>query len=449
MSRQITTPEIKRREYDELFRQICCGEFVLLVGSDVMLNPTTMGGISDSKEYIFKRVSATNNIRGFENYDDFVNNYVRGRQLVKKFLPTLEPDAGDISPALLRLLRTKCFRLVMTTATDPYIEKAMEIVWQGNYRVLDRHSSDKLDIERIACNADEYYDMPPTLYYVFGSGSVSAKNCAITEIDHMEDLAEWIKNPPKNLKGYLGGKNLLSIGGNTEDWLFRYLWYVLRGKGDQSNVAMSISEETPLYNFLIGQNVNIHNDIDGFLSGLCDSISRPDPSRRRDLNRFAGGVFISYPREDETLARYIWYRLNEQGYNVWLDYPPGTAELESRYVTNYLAGLMPGDDYDSRIRNAIRQCKVFIPLLTPRVLSVLSNHDELNRRYFVNVEWAEACKNGNCNIIPIVADIDGTDFSSFVNAGVPTQFHEKTQVYFTRSQPYDMLFSAISKILNS
>jgi len=62
----------------------------------------------------------------------------------------------------------------------------------------------------------------------------------------------------------------------------------------------------------------------------------------------AGAIFISYAREDLAVVRALKQGLEEAGLTVWFDYDR----------------LGAGDTFDPKIQNNIRQCSLFLPVLS-------------------------------------------------------------------------------------
>src|SRR4051812_12145101 len=74
-------------------------------------------------------------------------------------------------------------------------------------------------------------------------------------------------------------------------------------------------------------------------------------------------VFLSYPREDAGAARRIAEALRSHGIEVWFD----EAELRG------------GDAWDAKIKKQIRECALF--------LAVISNHTQSRQEGYFRREW--------------------------------------------------------------
>src|SRR4051812_22542198 len=79
--------------------------------------------------------------------------------------------------------------------------------------------------------------------------------------------------------------------------------------------------------------------------------------------RPAGAVFLSYAREDSEAARRIAEALRGFGIEVWFD----QSELRG------------GDVWDQKIRRQIKECALFIP--------VISRHTQAREEGYFRREW--------------------------------------------------------------
>jgi len=79
-----------------------------------------------------------------------------------------------------------------------------------------------------------------------------------------------------------------------------------------------------------------------------------------------GAIFISYAREDIEAVRTLKSALDTAGLKVWFDFDR----------------LGPGDTFDQKIRHNIRQCVLFVP--------VLSRNTEARSEGFFRREWRYA-----------------------------------------------------------
>jgi TolB-like protein len=112
-----------------------------------------------------------------------------------------------------------------------------------------------------------------------------------------------------------------------------------------------------------------------------------------------GAVFLSYASQDVEVARRICDALRAAGIEVWFDQ----------------SGLRGGDAWDQKIRDEIRDCALFIP--------VISVHSEARREGYFRREWRLAVERAGdmseraAFLVPVVID-DTSD----AHADVPDRF---------------------------
>ena len=101
-----------------------------------------------------------------------------------------------------------------------------------------------------------------------------------------------------------------------------------------------------------------------------------------------GAVFLSYAREDLEAARRVAEALRSQGIEVWFD----------------LNELRGGDAWDQKIRRQIKECTLFLPVISAQTV-------ERGEGYF-RLEWKLAVERSHLMaegvpfLVPVV--VDGT-----------------------------------------
>ena len=374
-------------------------KYVLVVGSEVVLNygvnPEARG---DSSHLLFdltlQQLAETSpdgdkdkeyeRLRGlYHSFPDLLRNHGFDRVKVKEatldavrntdFRPCFQEE---FEPSLLELLATKCFRIVLTTTIDPYLEIAMEQVWgKGGFDVIQFENAQR---SFKSSSFDEFGVIRPLLCYVFGKvnprQTSSENRFVLSENDAMERISAWFENnKSNNFLKYIRDYRILSVGSQFDDWMFRFFWFLLRGKFNteaDGQVAVEVKDDDNLRRYLEEEKVKVFADARRFMQEAITMIKREadvDGLPRRDK-----GVFISYAHEDRYIALTLFERLCAAGLNVWLD--------------EVLDG---GDVYEKRIRNAIRSCKVFIPILSTLVRSDLESGVFQNRWYHKEWVWTQ------------------------------------------------------------
>ncbi len=401
--------------WGEFVTEIIYGNYVLLIGSENMLDKQYSDGDS-SKDILASVLSNLKNkkLLGDEYFCNSFTELAREtgrsdkkiRELITEDLigenRTYDCSTDAISFELKNLLRTKFFRIVLTTTFDTYLENLMREIWGDQLRVMNIYGEGQtFDFDEKEQSATEF-DVRPTLYYICGKANVNNRPYVATDNDAIKVVERWLSSKsPKNFLNNIRHKGVISIGCKFDDWLFRFFWYILRHDINQVDssqkdaVALSFSTESDkkLDSYLKSNNVYTTSDIKKFINNIID-VKDACIKGISDVNKHLGGVFISYAHEDMPIVSNIVQQLNKAGFNVWFD----SAKLES------------GDDYNRRISDAINSCQIFVPILSPQVKKDLI--DGQTDRYYLSYEWPLAKQlanniGGNITIMPLA--INGYD----------------------------------------
>lgn len=394
MGRIVNKPQNKKKELPaNFYRDICYGEYVLVLGEDVILKEEYGNGsakkyINDEFELWLKQNPAKK-----ASIVGATNSGIMRRCYLREFLSTQwKYDVNEISDSLVRLLKTKFFPLVLTTGFDGYVEKLMRKIY-GKDLVVMNFFENKGDLRK----NNEFDTLPPTLYYVFGKAQASDElTFAYDDDDYIDALCKWMgSDRPQGLIEYIKKKKILVIGGNNKDWYFRFFWRSLRKSllERKDDVAISLGGECDLLEFLDRNNINNHGGTARkFMKKLSNKLCNPDNALLKDIHegryRQFGGLFISYAHEDYPIVCRIHAFLVSLNIKVWFDN----------------VNLQGGAAYDERIHNAISQCKIFMPILSSNTKGDWKTESRKNaneKRYFIK-EWEEVLNNKNAKIIPVV-----------------------------------------------
>ena len=202
--------------WDQFAKDCLLNKYVLVVGNEAMLNrnvnPEAEG---DSLKLLLEltihelvqlNAIPDNRLDGCKSFNDLfklnyskdaikeaVLNAIRGNDFYPQF------DA-EIEPSLMQLLETRCFRVVITTAIDPYLEIAMEKVWgSGGFDVIQIENAQQ-SFRQVTF--DEFGVSRPLLCYVFGKAD-AAGQCAVNE--HALGFCIRVGNVEKDLHHYAHG----------------------------------------------------------------------------------------------------------------------------------------------------------------------------------------------------------------------------------------------------
>ena len=137
-------------------------------------------------------------------------------------------------------------------------------------------------------------------------------------------------------------------------------------------------------------------------------------------------VFLSYAREDADAARHIADALRAFGVEVWFD----------------MSELRGGDVWDQKIRRQIKECALFMPVISSR-------SDQRGEGYF-RLEWKLAAErthllaDGMPFLFPVVVDD-----TSETNASVPEQFLKAQWTRLPGGEPTSQLVDQVKRLLQA
>ena len=137
-------------------------------------------------------------------------------------------------------------------------------------------------------------------------------------------------------------------------------------------------------------------------------------------------VFLSYAREDADAARHIADALRAFGVEVWFD----------------MSELRGGDVWDQKIRRQIKECALFMPVISSR-------SDQRGEGYF-RLEWKLAAErthllaDGMPFLFPVVVDD-----TSETNASVPEQFLKAQWTRLPGGEPTSQFVDQVKRLLQA
>ncbi|MBX7212193.1 MAG: TIR domain-containing protein [Verrucomicrobiaceae bacterium] len=322
----------------------------------------------------------------------------------------------QIPESLRKLARMSKIKLFVTTSFDPLLRQAIEEETSSKPEVFAYAPNDPQDLPTDFTKAKA-----PVVYHLLGRLSATP-DYVVTDEDMLEFLCSMqdpTRRPPR-LSDELKKQHLLIIGCSYPDWLARF--FIRTTKGDRLSsmedlkvlAANRVREDRSLVAFLehFSQRTevveispaNFVNELweryqqrqgltAGSVAGRHDSRANDEDEHQRV------GVFLSYATEDVAAAEAIRDALDAAGIDVWFD----KHRLES------------GDLYDAKIRQNIRNCLLFLP--------VISETTERRAEGYFRLEWDLAAERSRkvAATIPFIVPIVIDDVST-TEALVPPRF---------------------------
>jgi TolB-like protein/Flp pilus assembly protein TadD len=139
-----------------------------------------------------------------------------------------------------------------------------------------------------------------------------------------------------------------------------------------------------------------------------------------------GAVFLSYAREDTDAAKRIAEALRGFGVEVWFD----QSELRG------------GDQWDSKIKKQIRECALFLPLVSAHTEERSEGY--FRREWLLAVERTRDMASGRTFIVPVV--IDDTPEAG---TAVPEEFMRYQWTRLTSGEPTPDFVTQVKRLLET
>lgn len=391
------------RVYDDGFsafiEEIRRGNVLLMVGRAYEANANAFQG--DFYDYILRELNATAGTKDLDfsdlSYDNrFLldpHNPNRQRNLHEEIVNVIERNEysaeEDVSKGLIKLIKTGYFPFVFTTSFDPLVEIAMREQF-GEVRIMNIYDKNNRDI---SSKADFSI---PTIYYLFGKAALPKehevpKKFVATDNDALEVLKKWqIDMENSALLRYTSEKYLLTLGCTQDDWLFRFIWYTMKGgEGHLSKgVIAAFDKSESLSHYLKMNRILINNNAEELVEKILKITSLDEETKWNNPPQGCD-VFISYSRADTDVAASLYDTLTAQGLKVWYD-------------KKNLGGRQGGPFLDL-IKQAIDTSTLFVAILSTKI-SEQAKEKHVYRREW---QWAQELKLGltaDCRCFATIAD---------------------------------------------
>jgi TIR domain/SIR2-like domain len=380
--------------WERLIGLIAEGKVVPIIGQDLLRTETPAGPMPVYR-YIATRVAERLGVapplddtpnplhdvatRYLERGGDWLEIY----STVCEVMPAL--DTLPAPAALVDLAKIIPLSLFVTTTFDSLLERTLNRERYGGERLTRTLTFTPGTTEDLP--EGRYDAATATVFHLFGRCSMSP-DYAVTEEDTLEfmHLLQSDVKRPQNLFAELSQRDLLLIGNSFSDWVSRFFMRSTK----QERIWMTatrnrfvaddrVRNDAALLQFYRpSPYVKVYAD--GSPQEFVADLRRRWEERVRLLARDTGEggqgespleiapgfVFISYARQDIAFATAVADALRRMAIKVWFD----------------KTDLVPGDDYEEKIKAAIPRSAVFVPILSERAVGA-------DRRYLFR-EWRKA-----------------------------------------------------------
>jgi hypothetical protein len=261
--------------------------------------------------------------------------------------------------------------------------------------------------EQIAYSPNDVLDLScakarlrqPVVFHLLGQATV-LPNYVVCD----EDLLEFVyglqdkQRQPKNLFDALHDNHLLILGCGFGDWLARFFLRTAR--------SLELSQKRRCWDVLVGdpQDARLSLFLESFspdarviplpaaqfVTELAARWQAAYPAAVQTANSAvevpAGAIFVSYAIEDLEAAGRLAEGLRSEGLEVWFD------KREIKW----------GDDWNRRIRGGIKECALFLPVISRQALNDPRSY--YWREWNDAAEFAHGMAPDEVFIIPVAID---------------------------------------------
>jgi len=436
------------------------GQVIPVVGRDLLT--VDVGGSRLLYPYLAEKLAVSlavspDNLPDGEELNEVACRYITEGNRVEDIYPALKTVASraeaalQVPESLLKLAAIRPLRLFVTTTFDSFLSRALNQVRFGGdamTRIVAHSPTELQDLPRDLRSSRDLTDAdPPFVYHLMGKLSATPAY-AVTQEDFVEffhSLQSETRRPPR-LFDELNHQSLLIIGCRFGGWLTRFLMRMSKGQrlssgGKNDYVAdIGVSSDDNLVLFLrnfsratkVYRSGGVLDFVDELhqrwteLHPLVSPIAIAPPIQAFGLKHAeVGAVFLSYASEDRVSAEKIKNALEAAGVDVFFD----------------REDLQLGNDWEAKLRRSIRQCSLFVPVISRRTL--------VPGRRFFRVEWNLAVDEAQMAsfsdeeafLLPVVID----DMTSN-EADVPAKFRSIQWQPLPAGQPTPEFVSRVQQL---
>lgn len=217
------------------------------------------------------------------------------------------------------------------------------------------------------------------VFHLFGEAQHGNSNWGYTEKQLLRFLKlAYSEYPLKNLTTALNGKNLLILGNNTPDWLFRFmLTPIMGGEVYDDRIGYYISsdkkrDEFSLNHFLRDIKFETETQLIEVISNVTKYLKQTNQdTQSKALHGKTYDIFIAHASEDNEVVEKLVSLLREKDLNVWVDY----AEIKD-------------GEYWKRIIDAIQNSAYIFPIVSEAYIMKIKKR-KLQKEKIIDIYTSE------------------------------------------------------------
>jgi TIR domain/SIR2-like domain len=334
-----------------------------ILGQGPLPLPTTMNNI----------VLALQKINTKEND---INNAIR------KEITSLTDDQIMLEP-FRKMVRISGFETFVTVNIDNFLERA--------FAAEDKHVNKSFNFSIPSPALDHNYKKDKAIASIFNlMGNIEGYNFAFTDeqcLEYIFTLQKGNDAIAKELFESTYQKNTLFVGCSSPDWFMRFFVRVISSERYKNSlkdkyVACDCTlQDRELLTFLENNATKVipisatEQDLNGnkvyknsieFIDEMYEQYIKTGNGNGNKI-RYKEKFFISYSRDDKSLAERLRNEFQKNGLDVFYDED----------------SLQTGDQYNKKIKNAIRDCNYFVALISENAI-------KNEKRYVYDKEWKYA-----------------------------------------------------------
>ena len=319
---------------------------------------------------------------------------------IKKEITSLTDDQIMLEP-FRKLVRISGFETFVTVNIDNFLERA--------FAAEGKHVNKSFNFSIPPPAIDHSNQKDKAIASIFNlMGNIEGYNFALTDeqcLEYVFTLQNGSDTIAKELFDSIHQKNTLFAGSSFPDWFMRFFIRIISSERyknslkDKYVACDSTLQDRELLTFLENNATKVipisttEQDINGnkvykssieFIDEVyaqCDKTGLPV----RNAIRYKETIFISYSRDDKSLAERLKNEFEKNGLHVFFDED----------------SLQTGDQYNQVIRKYIRDCNFFVALISENAIKDKT-------RYVYEKEWRDAIVLNNYNsrsyIRPFIID---------------------------------------------